>query len=66
MTPVAVSAFDPIFWLHHANVDRHLALHQALYPNTYIDSCAAEFPTYTIEVDTILNADSGEDVFRFH
>lgn len=60
MTPTAVAAFDPIFWLHHANVDRHLALHQALYPDTFVESCAAEFPTYTIETGTILNAESGK------
>ncbi|KAK8069720.1 hypothetical protein PG994_006336 [Apiospora phragmitis] len=30
------SAFDPIFWLHHANVDRLFALWQAVYyNNTY-------------------------------
>ncbi|KAK0749656.1 hypothetical protein B0T18DRAFT_323937 [Schizothecium vesticola] len=32
MKPVAWSAFDPIFWLHHANVDRHFAMWQAIYP----------------------------------
>ena len=32
----AVAAFDPIFWLHHCNVDRLLALWQAVYPNTYV------------------------------
>jgi tyrosinase len=64
MTPPAVAAFDPIFWLHHANVDRQLALHQALYPDTYVNSCAAEFPTYTIEVDTILDAGSGKAFYR--
>lgn len=30
------AAFDPVFWLHHANVDRQLALWQALYPDTYV------------------------------
>jgi tyrosinase len=31
-----VAAFDPIFWLHHCNVDRLLALWQAAYPNVYV------------------------------
>jgi tyrosinase len=31
-----VAAFDPIFWLHHCNVDRVLALWQAAYPDTYV------------------------------
>src|SRR5262245_38036315 len=26
MSPTAVTAFDPMFWFHHANVDRQLAL----------------------------------------
>ncbi|KAF2690201.1 Di-copper centre-containing protein [Lentithecium fluviatile CBS 122367] len=64
MTPPAVAAFDPIFWLHHANVDRHLAIHQALYPNTYLTSCAAEFPTYTIEIGEILDANSALTPFH--
>ena len=29
-----VAAFDPIFWLHHANVDRLTAMYQVLYPNS--------------------------------
>ena len=28
-----VSRFDPIFWLHHCNVDRMYALWQALHPD---------------------------------
>ena len=31
-----VAAFDPIFWLHHCQVDRVLALWQAAYPNIYV------------------------------
>ncbi|GAB1315478.1 hypothetical protein MFIFM68171_05688 [Madurella fahalii] len=31
MKPVAWSGFDPIFWLHHTNVDRHFAMWQAIY-----------------------------------
>lgn len=30
MTMLAYSAFDPIFWLHHANVDRLTAIYQAI------------------------------------
>ncbi|KAF2277714.1 Di-copper centre-containing protein [Westerdykella ornata] len=58
MSPPAVSAFDPMFWLHHANVDRQMALHQALYPDTYIEPCEAATPTYTINVGDILDKDS--------
>jgi len=31
-----IAAFDPIFWLHHTNVDRLLAMHQLLTPNTWV------------------------------
>lgn len=31
-----ISAFDPIFWLHHANVDRLFAMWQVLNPDSYI------------------------------
>ncbi|KAI4668713.1 uncharacterized protein J4E78_002541 [Alternaria triticimaculans] len=33
-----VSAFDPLFWLHHTNVDRLLAMYQLITPNTYISN----------------------------
>ncbi|KAL6707337.1 hypothetical protein ACN47E_004116 [Coniothyrium glycines] len=31
-----VSAFDPIFWLHHTNVDRLLAMYQMIVPDSYV------------------------------
>jgi tyrosinase len=31
-----MSAFDPIFWLHHTNVDRLLNMYQYIVPNTYV------------------------------
>ncbi|PWW73062.1 tyrosinase [Tuber magnatum] len=31
MTEVATAAFDPIFWLHHCNIDRMYALWQAIH-----------------------------------
>ncbi|KAG8829703.1 hypothetical protein FRB91_002786 [Serendipita sp. 411] len=36
MGVVDYAAFDPIFWLHHCNVDRVFALWQALNPNQYV------------------------------
>ncbi|KAI9706216.1 MAG: hypothetical protein M1820_004977 [Bogoriella megaspora] len=32
-----VASYDPIFWLHHNNVERLLCLHQAIYPDKYLD-----------------------------
>jgi tyrosinase len=36
MSLVDYSAFDPIFWLHHANVDRLTAMYQAVYPGRVV------------------------------
>jgi tyrosinase len=60
LMPTSVAAFDPLFWLHHANVDRQIALHQALYPNTYLEQCTANGATFTIEDGELLDAGSGE------
>ena len=30
------SAFDPIFWMHHAMVDRMLVMFQVLHPESWI------------------------------
>jgi len=38
MSYIVYAAFDPIFWLHHTNVDRIFAMWQALYPNSYVSS----------------------------
>jgi tyrosinase len=32
MTAVAYSAFDPIFWMHHCQIDRLIAMYQAVHP----------------------------------
>jgi tyrosinase len=47
-TSVPVAAFDPIFWGHHANIDRMLALWQAIYPDTYVDPAVQGGGTFTI------------------
>ena len=36
MAFVDYSAFDPIFWLHHCNVDRLTAMYQASHPGVYL------------------------------
>ncbi|KAL2883748.1 hypothetical protein SGCOL_000896 [Colletotrichum sp. CLE4] len=37
MSDIGVAAFDPIFWLHHCNVDRQLAIFQALNLTHWFD-----------------------------
>lgn len=51
MTYIELSAFDPIFYLHHANVDRIFALWQALYPDSYLSNNTSDSPNQ----DTPLN-----------
>ncbi|KAF2123203.1 common central domain of tyrosinase-domain-containing protein [Lophiotrema nucula] len=64
MSPTAVTAFDPMFWFHHANVDRQLALYQAVFPETYMGTCAADTPTFTIDRGESLDASSGLTPFH--
>lgn len=47
MMDVPVAAFDPIFWLHHCNVDRQFAMFQALYPDLWFDSPSENDPPVT-------------------
>ncbi|KAF2840525.1 Di-copper centre-containing protein [Patellaria atrata CBS 101060] len=58
------AAFDPAFWLHHCNVDRMLALWQALYPSTYVESASQKGPTYTIKKGSSQNANSNLTPFH--
>jgi len=36
MTMLAYSSFDPIFWLHHANVDRLTAIYQSIHYGKFV------------------------------
>ncbi|KAK6199146.1 hypothetical protein LQW54_010067 [Pestalotiopsis sp. IQ-011] len=47
MANALYSAFDPIFWLHHANVDRLTAFWQAINYNTTYQTEAADIETGT-------------------
>lgn len=38
MSSVPVAAFDPVFWLHHCNVDRLLYLWQTINPGSWFDA----------------------------
>ncbi|KAL8831655.1 MAG: hypothetical protein Q9191_000732 [Dirinaria sp. TL-2023a] len=47
MSNIPYSAFDPVFWLHHTNVDRLFAIWQAIYPSSYVTSQINSIGTYT-------------------
>ncbi|KAJ6568852.1 hypothetical protein B0H19DRAFT_1373291 [Mycena capillaripes] len=42
-----VAAFDPIFWLHHANVDRLLSLWSAITPGVWVTPGSEVAGTFT-------------------
>lgn len=47
MAIISYSSFDPIFWLHHANVDRLIAIWQAIHPESFTISQVNQDGTYT-------------------
>ncbi|KAH6659945.1 common central domain of tyrosinase-domain-containing protein [Truncatella angustata] len=48
MSIIAYSSFDPVFFLHHANVDRLFAMWQVVYNESWIEPTKAILPTRTI------------------
>lgn len=54
-----VAGFDPVFWLHHANVDRLFAMWQALYPDSYIVPTVNTYGSYYEAVGTTDSGTSG-------
>ncbi|MBP6823856.1 MAG: tyrosinase family protein [Acidobacteria bacterium] len=55
MVSPGTTAFDPIFWGHHSNVDRLWAEWQQLHPNTNPDNLSAILPPWTMTVADTLN-----------
>ncbi|KIW08130.1 uncharacterized protein PV09_01064 [Verruconis gallopava] len=44
MESVPVASFDPIFYFHHCNIDRQLAIWQTLHPNNWFDGSDVHDP----------------------
>lgn len=44
---IQYSAFDPLFMLHHVNVDRIFAMWQILYNDSYVTPMKAIYPSHT-------------------
>lgn len=53
MSYVDYSAFDPIFYLHHAMIDRCFAIWQTLNPKSYVSPKAASYSTFTMSAGSI-------------
>lgn len=56
---ITYSAFDPIFFLHHTNVDRLIAMWQALNPSSWVGPYAAHLASFTNQAGTILDDTTG-------
>ncbi|KAF8500075.1 hypothetical protein BU17DRAFT_72138 [Hysterangium stoloniferum] len=67
MGVVDYAAFDPIFWLHHVNVDRLFAIWQALNPDLYVTplkNAAGTFTRKPGEIESSYYAESPLTPFR--
>ncbi|TLD32554.1 tyrosinase precursor [Venturia nashicola] len=53
MSALDASAFDPIFWQHHCNVDRLWAIWGALNPNSYVEPGAVGRDSFIAKRGTI-------------
>ena len=58
MSALEVSSFDPLFWLHHCNVDRLWAVWQDLNPDKFITPKPAPYTTFTTRGGTSETQDS--------
>lgn len=61
---IMYSSFDPIFFLHHTNVDRLVAIWQALNPSSWVEPYAARLASFTNQVGEIL--DENTDLMPFY
>jgi tyrosinase len=66
MSDPAVAAFDPIFFLHHANVDRLLSLWAALNQGVWVSPGTAEDGTFTLPAGKSVDVNTGLTPFWNH
>lgn len=64
MSTVDYSAFDPIFWLHHVQVDRLIAMYQATHPGQVVTPQAATRVFHELRTGQIDNIDTPLWPFR--
>ncbi|KAI0251651.1 photo-regulated tyrosinase [Lactifluus subvellereus] len=58
MADTAVAGFDPIFFLHHANVDRLLSLWAAVNPGVWVTPGPADAGSWTIPRDATIDGNT--------
>ena len=65
MTSVRLAAFDPVFWLHHCNVDRQFAIWQVINPNQYFITPEPLSPFWDYRRDSYFTVASSRRVTDF-
>jgi tyrosinase len=60
MAIVQLAAFDPIFWMHHTQIDRLTAMWQVLYPDSYLTPDIQKPATYWSAAGMRIDADTGK------
>ncbi|KAF3061355.1 Tyrosinase [Daldinia childiae] len=63
---IAYSGFDPLFWLHHANIDRIFTMWQHLYNNTYVVPQPAVYSSHTTSPGQVENSQTALTPFFFN
>lgn len=64
MSQSDIAAFDPIFFFHHANVDRFVAIWQACYPDAWMKNGTNRDGAYLEEPRTHVNELTNLEPFR--
>ncbi|CAG8476361.1 1811_t:CDS:2 [Cetraspora pellucida] len=59
-----IAGFDPIFFLHHSNVDRLIAIWQVCHPDVWIVGNAYTEGTFTDELDKYIDENTELTPFR--
>lgn len=66
MTYINYSAFDPLFFLHHAMIDRIFAMWQVINPNSYVVPEPARYDTFTLLAGQVQDINSPLTPFHKH
>ncbi|RBA19162.1 hypothetical protein FPRO05_10091 [Fusarium proliferatum] len=67
MSDVPVAAFDPIFWLHHVQIDRLLAIWQCLNPKLWFDNePSGELNTAGVKASIVTDDKETDPLEPFH
>lgn len=64
MSVVSQAAFDPIFWLHHTNVDRILAIYQAAHPDEWVSQSVEAASSMWYTSGTVTDGNTSLQPFR--